>query len=79
MNEVSDLRPNGLPLKICLADVSSIRLKKLLDVSDLYIVLPACAAVTQFCKLGPTGADDADAFKQLKEYMQRKRLVSMMY
>ncbi|THH32342.1 hypothetical protein EUX98_g1848 [Antrodiella citrinella] len=73
LNEASDPRPLGLQLKICLMETQSLRCKRLHDVSDIYLVLRACAAVTQFCKLVPQESGDTPALKLLEDYMKRKR------
>ena len=79
LNEASEPRPFGLQLKICLAGTQSLHLRKLHDVSDIYLILPACAAVTQFCKLTSSDEEDTRPFTVLEKHMKRRRLVSSSF
>ena len=76
LSEPSDPRPGGLRLSILLGSVDSLRLAKLYNVHDLYLLLRACDTVQQFAKFGPQSDADADAMKTLTAHMERLRLVS---
>ncbi|KAH8100518.1 hypothetical protein BXZ70DRAFT_937606 [Cristinia sonorae] len=74
LNEASDPRKCGLPFKLCIGEQKSILLRKMHDISDLMLVLPACAAFTQACKVGPQEAADSDVLKTLEKFMRKKRM-----
>ncbi|KAI0786050.1 hypothetical protein C8Q75DRAFT_721920, partial [Abortiporus biennis] len=74
MLDSTEARPGGVRLSTCLqSSVESVRLKKLHYISDIYMVLPACAAVQQFCKISHHEDADMKPLQTLEAYMVRKR------
>ncbi|KAI0076249.1 hypothetical protein K474DRAFT_1282466 [Panus rudis PR-1116 ss-1] len=72
LSEPTEPRPMGLRLNICLDQVKSIQLQKLHVISDLNMVLLACAPVQQFCKITPQETQDADGLRTLDEYLRKR-------
>ncbi|THH02520.1 hypothetical protein EW026_g379 [Hermanssonia centrifuga] len=74
LSEPTNPRPNGLRLSICYNTEDSIlQLQKLHDVSDLFLILRACAFTQQFCKFGPLDVSDVKPIGIFSSYMARMR------
>lgn len=78
MSEPSEPLPSGLRLSVCLTSVDSIRLKKLHYVSDLFLVLRACARAQQFAKVTPREETDSDALNSVATYLRTRRMVGLL-
>ncbi|KAH9937573.1 uncharacterized protein B0H18DRAFT_1113390 [Fomitopsis serialis] len=73
LSDATEPRPNGLRFSICLDPVDSVRLGKLYEVADIYMILRSCTQVQQFAKLGPGKDSDADAVTALAAHLKTKR------
>ncbi|TFY59615.1 hypothetical protein EVJ58_g5677 [Rhodofomes roseus] len=71
--DATDPRPNGLRFSICLNAVDSIRLGKLHEAADIYMILRSCIQVQQFAKLGPGEDSDDDAVVALAAHLRARR------
>jgi hypothetical protein len=80
LSEPTDPRSKGLRLSICLNAQSSIlRLEKFHDSIDVYMLLRACASVSQFCKVShKDAAVDGSNLRTLIAYMTRRSQVSFV-
>ncbi|KAH9947673.1 hypothetical protein B0H21DRAFT_316591 [Amylocystis lapponica] len=74
LSDPSEPRPNGLRFSICLDSVDSLRLAKLYNVHDVFMLLRACDPVQQFAMLGSQTDDDAGMFKTFAAHLKRKHL-----
>ncbi|CCM02177.1 uncharacterized protein FIBRA_04256 [Fibroporia radiculosa] len=72
--DATDPRPNGLRFSVCFVSVDSIRLGRMHNVPELYLLLNSSTPVQQFAKLGHQEEEDADALRTLASYMRRQRM-----
>ncbi|KAI0094587.1 hypothetical protein BDY19DRAFT_913567 [Irpex rosettiformis] len=73
LSELTDARPMGLRLDILYtSDVSVLRLKKFHEMTDLYMLLRACAPVQQCCKVSHAAEGDFETITTLSAWMTRK-------
>lgn len=78
MTEPTTPRPNGLRFSICYnSALSRLHLERFHNISDVHLLLRACAPIQQFCKVSHKDAGDASAFETLTTYMTRRRQVGL--
>lgn len=76
LSEEPPKRPNALRFSYCMGEkVDSLRLVKLLHMSDLPMLQAACNPETQLGRLEPKEEKDHDAFGALINYMTPRQLV----
>ena len=76
LSEPTTPRPTGLRLSICFrSTLPAFTLEKFHDVSDIHLLLRACAPVQQFCKVSHKDTGDESVLKNLAGYMARLRQV----
>ena len=76
LSDPTDARPMGLRLDILYtSEVSVLRLKKFYEMTDLYMILQACAPLQQCCKVSYAAQGDFDAMTTLGGWMARKNQV----
>lgn len=75
LSEATEPRPNGDRFSLVLASADSIRMKKLHNVRDLWLILRGCNAVQQYAKVTHQEDTDATALRALSDYMGRNDLV----
>jgi hypothetical protein len=78
LTDSTDYLPEGLRLNVLLFDMDSIRFGKVLDLSDLDVILPACKPSEQVAKLAPNTESDVHALKGLIHTMESERKVCNM-
>ncbi len=76
LDELTDPRPEGIRLSVCTSTVDSLRFKKLYDLPDIHLALPACGAAQQFCRVSPKADRDSSPLGTLRLYMQKRQLVT---
>lgn len=75
--DMTEALPTGLRFSVCLSAADSIRLGKLYEVPELYMILRSCIQVQQFVKIGPSEDMDAEAVNALAAHLRSKRSVSL--
>lgn len=76
LSEPTDARPMGLRLDVLYTpEVSVLRLKKFHEMSDLYLMLRACAPVQQCCKVAHATEADFAGVATLSGWMTRNSQV----
>ncbi|KAA1468561.1 hypothetical protein DENSPDRAFT_474387 [Dentipellis sp. KUC8613] len=77
ITEPHELVPNALRISIVVNSRDSLRFEKLLPVSFLRVLRPACAPVTEIAKFGPSADEDKEAFDTLLKYMANNELITL--
>lgn len=78
LSEPTEPRPGGIRLSLCYtAETSTLQLEKLHDVTDVYLLLRACAPIQQYCKVSHKTAEDETTFNTFATYLGRRRQVKL--
>ncbi|KAI9066660.1 hypothetical protein FKP32DRAFT_1565322, partial [Trametes sanguinea] len=75
LHDPTEHLPKGFRFSICLK-VDHIRLSAFRELAELPVFLEACQRAQQFAQVGPQGAEDTDAVKQLGVYMMKRSFFS---
>ncbi|EKM60867.1 uncharacterized protein PHACADRAFT_204012 [Phanerochaete carnosa HHB-10118-sp] len=74
LSEPTEPRPGGIRLNLCCtAEISTLRLEKLHDITDVYLLLRACAPIQQHCKVSHRAIEDEATFNAFATYLSRRR------
>lgn len=75
--DMTEALPTGLRFSVCLSAADSIRLGKLHEVPELYMILRSTVQVHQFIKVGPSEDADAEVVNTLAAHLRARRSVSL--
>lgn len=75
IQEPTENKADGMQFSFFFQSNSSVRLKKLHDITDLGLILPSCNTVQQFAQLVSKEDKDKEALETLTKYMFLRKKV----